>query len=253
VSGASLDSRLPVDHFPVPCGTGPRELPARIQQFTNSRPSACRAILDLKNQRDKLHQYQKRVIVLTDRETAIAKQCLARNDRRRALLALRRKKYQESLLAKTDAQLEQLEQLTGQVEFALVQKDVVYGLQQGTQVLRAINKEMGGIQGIEKLMGETDDARSYQEVKVSEWLAWAYVLMGATMQDISQMLAGQLSNQDEEEVEDELEALQGPAERPVVLPDAPVSRLSEDRRKAEEEQAERRAHADEQAPVLTTA
>lgn len=207
----------------------------------------------MKNQRDKLHQYQKRVIVLTDRETAIAKQCLARNDRRRALLALRRKKYQESLLAKTDAQLEQLEQLTGQVEFALVQKDVVYGLQQGTQVLRAINKEMGGIQGIEKLMGETEDARSYQEVKVSEWLAWAYVLMGATMQDISQMLAGQLSNQDEEEVEDELEALQGPAERPVVLPDAPVSRLPDDRRKAEEEQAERRAHADEQAPVLTTA
>lgn len=118
----------------------------------------------MKNQRDKLHQYQKRIIVLTDRETSIAKECLARNNRRRALLALRRKKYQESLLAKTDAQLEQLEQLTGQVEFALVQKDIVYGLQQGTQVLRAINKEMGGIQGVEKLMGETEEAQSYQEV-----------------------------------------------------------------------------------------
>lgn len=127
-----------------------------------------RAILDLKNQRDKLHQYQKRIIVLTDSETAIAKQCLARNDRRRALLALRRKKYQESLLAKTDAQLEQLEQLTGQVEFALVQKDIMFGLQQGTQVLRAINKEIGGLQGVEKLMGETQEAQSYQEVKVSD-------------------------------------------------------------------------------------
>lgn len=79
---------------------------------------------------------------------------------------------------KTDAQLEQLEQLTGQVEFALVQKDVLYGLQQGTQVLRAINKEMGGIQGVEKLMGETDEARSYQEVKVLERLASTCVLMG---------------------------------------------------------------------------
>lgn len=124
----------------------------------------ARAILDLKNQRDKLREYQKRIAVLTDRETAIAKQCLASNDRQHALLALRRKKYQESLLAKTDAQLAQLEQLTGQVEFALVQKDVLYGLQQGTQVLRAINTEMGGIEAVEKLMGETEEARAYQMV-----------------------------------------------------------------------------------------
>jgi charged multivesicular body protein 6 len=124
-----------------------------------------RAILDLKNQRDKLRQYQKRITVLTDRETAIAKECLARDDRRRALLALRRKKYQETLLSKTDAQLEQLEQLTSQVEFSLVQKDVLFGLQQGTKVLQAINKEMGGIEAVEKLMGETEEARAYQEVK----------------------------------------------------------------------------------------
>ena len=127
-----------------------------------------RAILDLKNQRDKLHQYQKRITGITDRETAIAKQYLARNDRKRALLALRRKKYQESLLAKTDTQLEQLEQLTSQVEFALVQKDVLFGLQQGTQVLQTIHKEIGGLEGVEKLMGETEEARTYQEVNVLE-------------------------------------------------------------------------------------
>jgi len=102
--------------------------------------------------------------VLTDREKTVAKECLARNDRSRALLALRRKKYQESLLAKTDAQLAQLEQLVSQVEFALVQKDIMYGLQQGTQVLQAINKEMGGLAAVEKLMGENEEARAYQEV-----------------------------------------------------------------------------------------
>lgn len=128
-----------------------------------------RAILDMKNQRDKLHQYQKRISVITNRETAIAKQCLARGDKKRALLALRRKKYQESLLSKTDAQLEQLEKLTSSVEFALVQKDVVFGLQQGTQVLQQIHKEMGGLEAVEKLMGETEEARAYQEVsKVSQ-------------------------------------------------------------------------------------
>lgn len=104
--------------------------------------------------------------MLTDKETAIAREMLARGDRARALLALRRKKYQESLLAKTDAQLEQLERLTSSVEFALIQKDVLFGLQQGTRVLREIQAEMGGLEHVEKLMGETADAIAYQRVRL---------------------------------------------------------------------------------------
>ena len=155
----------------------------------------------MKNQRDKLRQYQKRVTVITTRETEIAKECLARGDKAKALLALRRKKYQESLLSKTDLQLEQLEKLTSSVEFALVQKDVMYGLQQGTDVLKHINKEMGGLEGVEKMMEENEEARKYQ-------------------QEISDALAGQMSNEEEDEVEDELEALQRDVEG-VKLPDAP--------------------------------
>ncbi|KAL2872189.1 ESCRT-III subunit protein VPS20 [Aspergillus lucknowensis] len=183
-----------------------------------------RAILNMKNQRDKLHQYQKRITVLTDRETGIAKECLARDDRKRALLALRRKKYQESLLAKTDAQLAQLEQLTTQVEFALVQKDVLFGLQQGTKVLQTIRKEMGGIEGVEKLMGENEEARAYQE-------------------EISQMLAGHLSNQDEDEVEDELEALRREVQGPVDLPTAPIGLPSGGKQEPEDELERQKARA----------
>ncbi|KAH8796634.1 Snf7 family [Hyaloscypha finlandica] len=164
-----------------------------------------KAILDMKNQRDKLHQYQRRITVLTDREKEIAKQMLAKGDKPRALLALRRKKYQESLLAKTDAQLEQLEKLTSSVEFALVQKDVVFGLQQGTNVLNEIHKEMGGLEHVEKLMGETADAVAYQ-------------------QEVSEMLGGRISNQDEDEVEDELEALQAEVTG-VPLPEVPTTEL----------------------------
>jgi charged multivesicular body protein 6 len=156
----------------------------------------------MKNQRDKLRQYQKRITVITTRETEIAKACLAKNDKARALLALRRKKYQETLLSKTDAQLEQLEKLTSSVEFALVQKDVLFGLQQGTEVLKQINKEMGGLEGVEKMMEENEEARKYQE-------------------EISEALAGKMSNAEEDEVEEELEAL----EREVVgvtLPEAPT-------------------------------
>ena len=169
----------------------------------------------MKNQRDKLHQYQKRVTVITDREQAIAKECLARGDKPKALLALRRKKFQESLLAKTDAQLETLEQLTSNVEFALVQKDVVFGLQQGTSVLKQIHAEMGGLDNVEKLMGENEEAREYQK-------------------EISDMLAGTMSTADEEAVEDELgdlyEAIHGP-----TLQEASVGAQESEREGAAEE------------------
>ncbi|KAL8731301.1 MAG: hypothetical protein Q9166_003525 [cf. Caloplaca sp. 2 TL-2023] len=196
--------------------------------------SSAMAILDMKNQRDKLHQYQKRITIITDRETDIAKTCLARGDRSKALLALRRKKFQESLLAKTDAQLETLEQLTSNVEFALVQKDVIFGLQQGTAVLKQIHAEVGGIEHVEKLLGENEDARAYQR-------------------EITEMLGGEMSNQDEDDVEDELEALEGQV-RAVKQPDAveyptapettPEARTHDSRRKARaKERARERARA----------
>ncbi|KAI1737107.1 charged multivesicular body protein 6 [Xylaria scruposa] len=170
---------------------------------TPSRVTAQdKAILDLKNQRDKLHQYQRRITLLTDKETDIARQMLAAGDKKRALLALRRKKYQEQLLSKTDAQLAQLEQLMRNVEFALIQKDIVFGLQQGTAVLKEIHAEMGGIEHVEKLMGETADAIAYQK-------------------EVSDMLGERITNQDEEEVEDELAALERETNGLAPLPAVP--------------------------------
>lgn len=162
----------------------------------------------MKNQRDKLRQYQKKVTVITNREKEIARECLAKGEKEKALLALRRKKYQESLLSQTDAQLEQLEKLTSNVEFALVQKDVVFGLQRGTEVLTMINKEMGGLASVEKIMEDSAEARREQE-------------------EISEALAGRLSNQEEDDVEDELEALEREVEG-VKLPDAPSKTIITD-------------------------
>lgn len=125
-----------------------------------------RAILDLKVQRDKLQQYQKRIAIITDRETEIARECLRSGNKQKALLALRRKKYQESLLSKTDQQLAQLQALTSDVEFALVQKDVLFGLQQGTAVLKEIHKEMGGLNKVEMILGESEEAQAYQKVSL---------------------------------------------------------------------------------------
>ncbi|KAF2859475.1 SNF7 family protein [Piedraia hortae CBS 480.64] len=169
-----------------------------------------RAILDLKTQRDKLRRYQTRISVLTARETEIARTCLRQGDKRRALLALRRKKYQESLLEKTDSQLAQLEILASDVEFALVQKDVVFGLQQGTAVLKAIQREMGGLEKIGLIMGESEEAKGYQQAD----------FFGGE-KEVSEMLAGRISRQDEDEVEDELDALEREVSGVGVMPSVP--------------------------------
>ena len=92
----------------------------------------------MKLQRDKLRQYQKRITVLTDKETAMAKQMLAAGNKSGALLALRRKKYQETLLSKTDSQLAQLEQLTSNVEFALIQMK--------SETLNRVNEALGRLE-----------------------------------------------------------------------------------------------------------
>jgi len=180
----------------------------------------------MKNQRDRLHQYQKKITFLTNREKEIARECLRNGDKSKALLALRKKKYQESLLQKTDAQLAQLEMLTSDVEFALVQKDVLFGLQQGTTVLKEIHKEMGGVERVEMILGESEEARAYQ-------------------QEITDMLGGRMSNADEDEVEDELALLEAEqAQRTgVSLPDTEglVQPMPEAPKETPKERAQRRA------------
>lgn len=147
-----------------------------------------RAILDLKLQRDKVKQYQKQIQVILDREQAIAKEHLANGQKDRALTALRRRKYQQSLLVKTDGQLESLEQLVSSIEFSLVELSVLHGLKQGNEVLKEIHKEMS-VESVEKLLEETAEAREYQR-------------------EIDEMLANNLTLEDEDAVQAELLELQ---------------------------------------------
>lgn len=150
-----------------------------------------RAILDLKLQRDKLKQYQKKIQVVLDREHEIAKAHLATGQKDRAVIALRRRKYQQSLLLKTDSQLENLEQLVSTIEFSLVEVSVLHGLKQGNDVLQEIHREMS-IESVEKLMDETQEAREYQR-------------------EIGDLLANRLTHDEEDAVQSELLALQGEA------------------------------------------
>jgi len=169
----------------------------------------------MKLQRDKLKQYQKKIEHILKLEEDIAKQSLLANNKPKALVALRKKKFQENLLSKTDQQLETLQNLVSSVEFSLIEKDVLFGLNQGNQILKEIHQELS-LENVERLMGETADSIAYQN-------------------EIDELLMSKMTNEEEEEVHKELELLQSlnqqavdPEPSPSVsvsLPDVPTTAL----------------------------
>ncbi|KAK0546702.1 Vacuolar protein sorting-associated protein 20 [Tilletia horrida] len=175
-----------------------------------------RAILDLKLQRDKIRQYRKKLQAVADRDHALAKDALARGERQKALTALRRRKYQESLLAKTETQLSTLEELVSNIEFSQIQQSVMLGLQQGNDVLRSIHKELS-IEKVDKLMEETAEAQAYQK-------------------EVEELLASRMTAEEEDAVQQEMRLLEQeagiatkappisntPLKDDVRLPDAPT-------------------------------
>ncbi|ALC42003.1 Vps20 [Drosophila busckii] len=167
-----------------------------------------KAVLQLKQQRDRLKQYQKRIELQLENDRLLAKKCLLQGRKDRAKLLLRKKKYQESLLSNADKQLENLEKLAADLEFAQVEMKVLDGLKQGNAALKKVH-EMLDINEVEKIMDETREGIEKQ-------------------QEIDAILTDVLSTQDEEDVLAELDALEAEEDAKVLqLPDVPKEQLPE--------------------------
>lgn len=155
-----------------------------------------KAVLQLKQQRDKLKMYQKKIEMQLEKDRLIAKQLLSSGRKERAKLMLRKKKFQESLLQKTDGQLDNIDQMVHNIEFAQIEMQVVQGLKSGNEALNKLHKLLT-IEDAEKIMQDTQEAVSYQ-------------------QEIDEILAGGLTAEDEEDVLNELDQLIKES-----MPDAP--------------------------------
>ena len=149
-----------------------------------------RAIFQLKQQRDKLKQYQKRLNTIIEKQTELAKKAVLNKQPEKAKFYLRSKKQQESVISTTFDQLNNLEKLIGTIEFKLIEKDVVYGLQQGNKVLQKLNNEMQ-VEKIDALIDQLED----EKLKVDE---------------VSELLGSvdQLNRSEEDEVDKEFQTLQ---------------------------------------------
>ncbi|RCK54675.1 Charged multivesicular body protein 6 [Candida viswanathii] len=180
-----------------------------------------KAIFQLKKQRDKLKQYQKRINTLIDKQTALARKAIVNNHPERAKFYLRSKKQQESLINTTFDQLNNLEKLIGTIEFKLIEKDVVYGLQQGNEVLQKLNNEMK-VEKIESIIDQLED----EKLKVDE----VTELLGSVGQQLNRIEEGEVDDE-LKNLEEEIHGKKEPA-KPVMdadkLPDAPKTEIMPD-------------------------
>ena len=92
---------------------------------------------------------------------------------------------------------------THDLEFAQVQAKVVSSLRQGTDALKKMN-ELMKLEDIETLMEDSREAIEYQKVRFE---LEGFGLSKFLVQEVSNLLAGGLSDADEEDVEAELEDL----------------------------------------------
>ncbi len=89
---------------------------------------------------------------------------------RRAKLLLRKKRYLESLLDKTDQQLDNLQQMVDNIEFAQIELKVVEGLKTGNKCLEEMHKIMS-LENVEQIMADTQEAIEYQRVRCENILS----------------------------------------------------------------------------------
>jgi len=120
-----------------------------------------RAVLELKRQKDKLNRYTIKLDRIIAKETDVAKQLIAKGDKSTALLCLKHRKYQTSLLGKTRSEISNLEILVNSIEFTSQSSQVFKALEQGTRVLEQLNQETS-VEKVEQLLSDSNAAIEYQ-------------------------------------------------------------------------------------------
>lgn len=193
-----------------------------------------KAVLQLKQQRDKIKQYQRRIEQTLERDKQLAKKLLQDGKKERAKLLLRKKRFQEQLLQKTDGQLENLERITHDLEFAQVEIAVMEGLKVGNAALKKIH-EILNVDEVERILEETREGVEKQK-EIDDLLSGALTEEDehAVEAELERIIQAQMPSVPEEEEEEEEEELAG--EIVPELPDVPTEPVPKREKKHREKE-----------------
>ncbi|RWS17734.1 charged multivesicular body protein 6-A-like protein [Dinothrombium tinctorium] len=175
-----------------------------------------KAILQLKQQRDKLKQYQKRVKEQLEKEKRLARELIQNNKKDKALLLLKKKKYMDTLLERTDQQLDNLEKMVSDIEFAQIEITVVKGLQKGNEALKQLHSIMS-IEQIEDIMDETREGIEKQR-------------------EIDNLIGTAFTEEEESELLNELEKMTAENEQETEFPEVPTHEPAKEKEKPREKE-----------------
>ena len=113
-----------------------------------------RAVLDLKNARDKLRRFQSKLDAESEQLTKRASQLLRDGKKDRALLTLKFRRFRQDKANQVDGQLLRLEDMVSAIRWEERQSEVISALREGTDALKALHEDMGDVAA---LMDETQD------------------------------------------------------------------------------------------------
>ncbi|XP_026549659.1 charged multivesicular body protein 6, partial [Notechis scutatus] len=105
----------------------------------------------------------------------------------KAKLLLKKKRYEEQLLDKTENQISNLERMVHDIEFTQIEMKVIEGLKIGNECLNRMHQVMS-IEEVERIMDETQEAVEYQR-------------------QIDEILSGSFTTEDEDAILAELDAI----------------------------------------------
>lgn len=181
--------------------------------------SKDKAILDLKNARDRLKKYKKRLESESDKLYNQAKILAKSNHDKRALLVLKLRKHKIAAADNIDSQLISVFQMIEDIEWESTNIQVMEALRSGTKSLNELHEEMSA-DDVEAILSDTNDAIDVEN-------------------QINSLLADQGRLLDDTELEAELNSLlqssthplgvnlpEAPSHTIVNLPEAPKSDLS---------------------------
>ena len=155
-----------------------------------------RAVLDLKNARDKLRRFQSKLDAESDQLTTRASQLLKDGKKDRALLTLKFRRFRQDKANAVDGQLLRLEDMVSAIRWEERQSEVISALREGTDALKSLHEDMGDVSA---LMDETQDQLAMER-------------------EVSALLSGDTA--DDSELLKELDAMAAPS---LDLPAAPSS------------------------------
>lgn len=172
-----------------------------------------RAMLDMKTQKRKLVEYNKRLETAIHLPREKARGLLAEQHRDRALQALKQKKFLEETSSRVDEQITQLLFTIGKIQEAQQSRQLFDVMTQSNLALKEIQSQIK-VEEVERLVEDLNEARDSQDY-------------------VNQLIAEHQTVEANELAEKELEALEDglmtenlpsvPSDRPQSLPDVPTT------------------------------